>query len=436
MEKSILKQFCNYTFFGVLGMVGLSVYILADTFFISKALGTNGLAALNLAIPVYSLIHGTGLLLGTGGATKFAIYSGQKDSKSANVIFTNTLYLTAFFSLLFMLLGVFLSKKVTAMLGADSVVFTMTNTYIKILLLFSPAFLLNNVLICFVRNDKKPQLAMAAMLTSSFSNILLDYIFMFPMKMGIFGAVFATSLSPILSMLLLSRHCLSSAKTFHIIKTVPCLNSVKWIFLMGFPSFIAQISSGIVMMTFNKIILSLQGNVGIAAYGVIANLALVMTSVFSGIEQGAQPLFSRFYGCGQKQNIAKVLQYAMITVLGSALLIYVAVFVYAESIVSIFNSENNLSMQYIAVRGLKLYFIASFFVGINTVLSIFFVSTENVLPAHIISLLRGLILIVPIAFVLSALCAIVGVWISYAVTEGIVCLIAIFFYYKIKSKIF
>ena len=162
-------------------MIGLSGYILADTFFIAKGLGANGLAALNLAIPIYSFIHGTGLMLGMGGATKYAIFWGQKEHQKSHQVFTNTLYLTVLLAAVFMLTGSLLSGKITALLGADGAVFSMTETYLRIILLFAPAFLLNEVLICFVRNDNNPKLSMLAMLTGSLSNILLDYVFIFPL---------------------------------------------------------------------------------------------------------------------------------------------------------------------------------------------------------------------------------------------------------------
>ncbi len=76
-NQSCFKEFARYTILSVLGTLGVSCYILADTFFVSKGLGTNGLAALNLAIPVYNFIHGTGLMLGMGGATRFSVCKSQ-----------------------------------------------------------------------------------------------------------------------------------------------------------------------------------------------------------------------------------------------------------------------------------------------------------------------------------------------------------------------
>ena len=114
--KSNLKEFIRYVSLNVLGMIGLSGYILADTFFIANKLGANGLTALNLAIPIYSFIHGAGLMLGMGGATKYSILRGQKEHKKSNQIFTNTLYLAAIFAAFFILTGIFLSGKIAAFL--------------------------------------------------------------------------------------------------------------------------------------------------------------------------------------------------------------------------------------------------------------------------------------------------------------------------------
>ena len=70
-DTSLFSTFLKYVLFNVTGMVGLSCYILADTLFIARGLGPDGLTALNLAIPVYSFIHGTGLMAGMGGATRY-----------------------------------------------------------------------------------------------------------------------------------------------------------------------------------------------------------------------------------------------------------------------------------------------------------------------------------------------------------------------------
>lgn len=432
-QQSCMRDFAHYTVLSVLGTLGVSCYILADTFFVSKGLGANGLTALNLAIPIYNFIHGIGLMLGMGGATRFSICKSQERTEEVNRIYTNTIYLALIFSGVFVLIGFFFSYQMAILLGADTNVLGMTNTYLRWLLLFAPAFILNDVLLCFVRNDDSPQLSMIAMLIGSFSNIIFDFIFIFPMRMGILGAIFATGLSPVISIIMMLPHWSQKKNTFHFTKTKIRKYIIKQDLSLGFPSLIAQLSSGIVMITFNAIILELAGNIGVAAYGVVANISLVIVAVYTGIAQGIQPLVSTFYGTGNNRQAKEVLTYALVTMLSASIILYLLIFVFADPITAVFNSENNLQLRQISVTGLKIYFMSIPFVGYNIILATFFTSIEKALPAHILSILRGLVLIIPIAFLLSALFKMTGVWLTYPITEFLIALLG-FVIYKHKDR--
>ena len=433
-NQSYFKKFAGYSFLSVLGTLGVSCYILADTFFISKGLGTNGLAALNIAIPVYSFIHGSGLMFGMGGGTKFSICKSEGDRHQTNIIFTNTVYLSLITGILFAVIGLFFSRRLSLLLGADSDILAMTDIYLKWLLLFAPAFIMNDVLLCFVRNDNNPMLATVAMLIGSFSNIILDYIFIFPMDMGIFGAVFATGLSPVISILIMSLHWLKRKNSFSLTKSRLYLKIVCQDFSLGFPSLIGQVASAVSIIVFNILILNIEGNTGIAAFGVITNISLVVVGIYTGISQGVQPLISDSYGRGDRKSIRLGLGYSMITMFIVSLVLYFIIFVFADSITGIFNSENNLRLQEISVTGLKIYFSSVIFVGYNTIISVFFTSTEKAVPAHILSLLRGLILIIPMAFLLSALWKMTGIWLTYPFTECIVAVLGFIIYRRTERE--
>ncbi|MEF9919373.1 MAG: MATE family efflux transporter, partial [Eubacterium sp.] len=202
-NKQCFKAFVRYSSLNILGMIGLSGYILADTFFVAKGLGASGLAALNIALPIYSFVKGSGLLFGMGGATKYMIQKSQGENLKANQIFTQVMLMTLCVSIGFFTIGLFLSGQIATLLGADEMVLDMCRTYLQVTLLFAPLYMLNNGLLCFIRNDGAPQLSMYAMLVGSLSNIVLDYIFIFPFKMGMFGAAFATGLAPAISIVIL-----------------------------------------------------------------------------------------------------------------------------------------------------------------------------------------------------------------------------------------
>ncbi|HIT13528.1 MAG TPA: MATE family efflux transporter [Candidatus Scatomonas merdigallinarum] len=431
-----LHDFMKYASLSVMAMIAMSCYILADTFFVSQGLGTRGLAALNLAIPAYNFIHGTGLMLGMGGATRFSILKSQDADREANRMYTVTLYLSLIFSVLFVLTGLFLSGGLARLLGADPAVFDMTNTYLKVLLLFSPAFILNDVLLCFVRNDGNPQLAMAATITGSLSNIVLDYVFIFPCGMGIFGAVFATGLAPVIGILVMAPHWLKRDKGFHIISTGLPARAAGITLSLGFPSLLAQLSSGIVMIVFNTIILGLLGNTGVAAYGVIANISLVVTSIFTGIAQGVQPLISQAYGRKETNLVGLYLKYSMISMAVFSAAVCFLLFIFASPTAGIFNSEGDPQLQKTAVEGIRLYFTSTPFTGFNIILSTWFASVEKALPAQIISLLRGLILIIPAAFLMASLWGMTGVWLALTAAEVLTGAAGLFFFRRSRGRLY
>ena len=433
-NKLYFREFLKYSSLNVLGMIALSCYILADTFFVSKALGADGLAALNLAIPVYSFINGSGLMIGMGGGIKYSIAKSQGAAQRADQTFTNSAVLTAVIAACFFLTGLLASGSLALLLGADGTVYEMTRTYLQVILLFAPMFMTNNLLLCFIRNDGAPQLSMAAMITGSLSNVVLDYVFMFPFGMGIFGAVLATGMAPVISILVLSPYLFRRKNQFHLRKCRISGKLALGVFSSGLPSLITEVSSGIVMIVFNTIILGIAGNIGVAAYGVIANLSLVVMSIYTGISQGIQPLLSSGYGTGNRKKTQSVLRYALVSAVLISVVVYVCVFFGADPIAAVFNSEQNATLQSIAVTGLKIYFTACVFAGFNIILSVYFTSTENALPAHIISILRGFVVIIPMAFLLSAAAELTGVWAAFPATELIVSLIGAGLFFRIGKR--
>jgi putative MATE family efflux protein len=420
MEQSVLKNYAKYVSLNILGMIGLSCYILADTFFVSKALGAAGLAALNFSIGIYSLIHGTGLMIGMGGATRYSILKSQNEGRRINAIFTASLKLGILAGVLFAITGVLGSGPLAVLLGADAATLPLTKAYLSTILCFAPCFILNNIMLAFVRNDNNPKLPMIAMLTGSLSNIILDYIFMFPFGMGMFGAAFATGLAPVISLVVLSAHFIKGKSGLRWLQSRIQWKSVHDILGLGLAAFITEVSSAIVLITFNLIILELEGNLGVASYGIVANIALVGISVFTGIAQGIQPLVSKAYGSGNGIIIKKLLQYAVVTSLAIASAIYFLVFFCSDQMINVFNSEQNAAIVRLAREGLRIYFAGFFFAGINIIVCMYLSAAERGLNAFIVSVARGCVVLVPMVLMLSRIWGMTGVWMAFVMTEGLV----------------
>ena len=177
---------------------------------------------------------------------------------------------------------------------------------------------------------------------------------------------------------------------------------------LGFPSLVTQLSSAVVMITFNFLILGLAGNVGVAAYGVVANLALIAVGLYTGVAQGAQPLLSRAWGQRDGEGLQRLTRWSTWSVLALSLVTLAVILAFPGPIAALFNGEGDAVLQGIAEQGLRLYFLSSPFAAYNLLLATLFPSVERALPAHALSLLRGLVLLVPAAFAFAALWGLVG----------------------------
>lgn len=431
-KENTLQEFGKYVSQSVLSQLGVSCYILADTYFISKGVGADGLTALNLAIPVFSVMNGCGFMLGIGSGTKYGIMKGTGNEKRGDVLFTSSLCVVTVLAVIFMLIGLLAADPITVLVGANAEVYDMTRTYLQVILLFSPMFMINNLLGAMIRNDGNTSLAMTAMLSGCLFNIVFDYIFVFPMGLGLFGAVLATAVAPIISILILLQHFVKKKNQFRLIRVRPDVRLVASAAGLGVPFLVTEVSSGLVIAVFNLLILGLAGNVGVAAYGVVANISIVVIAIYNGIAQGVQPLLSREYGRSQEKNVHRFLSWAMMLTVILAMVIYVGIYWNADVIAMIFNSGRDMDLQRIAVEGLKIYFTACPFVGANILLAIYFAATDQAAPAQMISLLRGLIVIVPLAFIMANVAGLTGVWMTFPLTELVVCVVACELYKKMK----
>lgn len=361
----MLRTYLRFVLQSVLGMLGLSVYILADTFFIANYIGADALAALNLALPVYGIINGTGLLIGIGGATRYTICRTRK-SESGSSAFSGSLLLAAAAALIFVCAGLLFPDAIARLLGASGGVLEPTTVYLQVCCLFSPLFLLNNILVAFTRNDDAPGRGMAAMLIGSFANIVMDWYLVCIAGMGMFGAVLATGMSPVFGITV----CLCRRRGYRPART-GIFAEIPRIFGAGFSAFVGELSSTVVILVFNYLLLALSGNTAVAAYGIIANVALVATAMLTGAAQGAQPLFSR----------------------------------------------GDAALTALAVPGLTLYFTNYLFSGVSLLFTARLAATERAKPAALLSLLRGVVLVVPCALLGAALGGVTGLWLAVPAAE-------------------
>ncbi len=419
---SLNRQFARYVSRNMAGMIGVSLYILADTFFISRAEGANGVAALNLVLPVYGLLFAIGSMIGVGSSIRFSLLPESRQEKR-NRYFSNALTWCLLLGLLFILVGITVPGPLLRLLGGDPEVVRIGIPYTRIFMAFSPFFMMNYVFNSFTRNDNAPTTAMLATLLSSLFNIVMDYVLMFPFGMGMSGAALATAISPIIGSAICCVHLLSKRSSIRISLCVPDVRMLLSGCQLGIAAFIGEMSNAVTTMLFNFLLLAQAGTIAVAAYGVIANTALVATACFNGIAQGSQPLVSDCCAKGNREGVNRVLKLALIVSLVLAALIYAAVFLHAEWIVSVFNSEQNPQLPLLAVPGIRLYFIGFFLAGINITGTGILSAAASARWASIASVMRGIIAITGCALLLSAVLGITGIWLAFPAAELLTCFV-------------
>ena len=422
---NLTKQFFKYVSQNIFGLLGTSCYILADTYFIAQAAGTDGVTLLNLCLPIYNLIFAFGSMIGLGAATRYAILRAQGDAR-AQRYFSNAIFSVCILAVPFMLVGIFRPDGLLRLMGGDADIVALGMNYARIFLMFTPFFMCNYVVASFVRNDGDPSLAMVATLSGSLFNVVFDYIFIFPMGLGLPGAALATAISPILSIAVCSAHFIKKSNTITFVRKAPSVRLLAQSCQLGISGFVGELSSGVTTTVFNFLLLRLAGNVAVAAYGVVANFALVATAIFNGVAQGAQPLVSQCYGKNEMAGARKLLLLGCGTALGLAALLYGVVFGYTDALTALFNSENSVLMAEFAHSGMRIYFVGYFFAGCNIVAAGYLGAVNRPAEASITSLCRGMVAIVVCSLVLSALFGMNGVWAAFPVSEAITLALTVF----------
>lgn len=379
-----------------------------------------------MVLPIFAITYSIGAMIGIGSATKYALLKALGEKEEADKYFSNSFIFTLLFSLFFLMLGIFVPDLVLRLMGADDVIEAVTHSYMRVILCFSPFFMLNFTFTAFVRNDNAPKTAMAATLLSGVFNIIFDYILMFPLGLGMLGAALATGFSPVVSMSICMTHYLSKKNSIRFELVLPSIKRFISACSLGIVAFVGEISNGIITIVFNFILLNLVGNIAVAAYGVIANTALVGVAMLNGVSQGLQPVASETYGKAEKKDLHKVHIYSLIAAMIIAMTLVVSVLIFAPVIIEAFNSEKSDILAKYAIPGIRIYFIGFIPAAFNIITAGFYSATGRGRESSIIAIFRGIVAVIVFALILSRFFGVVGVWSSFFAAEmftAILCLI-------------
>lgn len=413
--KSVNKVYLKYLIPTLLGMLSNSIYCIVDIYFVSAGSGSQGLAAMNICMPVFTILSCVGLLFGVGGATIMSISQGSGDMNTRNKAFSVSVFMMLIVGLMFSVFGVLFRKEFAYLLGSDDQLLPLVLEYLTPVMCSALPFVLMYSLSVLLRADNNPKLAMAALMVGNISNIILDYVFVSVFHMGIFGASVATSIAPVLSLIAASFHFILRKNTVHFKLRSFDPKVIGRILSVGIGSGIMELSAGAIIFMFNSAILNLGGEVYLAAYAVITNIAYVFKGLLNGFAQAAQPLISTNFGSGIIKRCSKSLRVCLIYSSIFCIVCYGIITVVPGFIVSFF-SNGDTNMEAIASKGMIMYFSSLLFTGINTMLMYFFQSIEQGRKSLFLAVCKGFLFVTLGLWILTSLMGVEGVW--YAVLFG------------------
>ena len=413
--KSVNKVYLKYLIPTLLGMLSNSIYCIVDIYFVSAGSGSQGLAAMNICMPVFTILSCVGLLFGVGGATIMSISQGSGDMNTRNKAFSVSVFMMLIVGLLFSVFGVLFRKEFAYLLGSDDQLLPLVLEYLTPVMCSALPFVLMYSLSVLLRADNNPKLAMAALMVGNISNIILDYVFVSVFHMGIFGASVATSIAPVLSLIAASFHFILRKNTVHFKLRSFDPKVIGRILSVGIGSGIMELSAGAIIFMFNSAILNLGGEVYLAAYAVITNIAYVFKGLLNGFAQAAQPLISTNFGWGIIKRCSKSLRVCLIYSSVFCIVCYGIITVVPGFIVSFF-SNGDTNMEAIASKGMIMYFSSLLFTGINTMLMYFFQSIEQGRKSLLLAVCKGFLFVTLGLWILTSFMGVEGVW--YAVLFG------------------
>lgn len=313
-------------------------------------------------------------------------------------------------------------------LGGGGNLYPYVKDYLSVIILFCVCYMTGYALEIYIKVDGNPIYPTLCVITGGVVNILLDYIFVVIFHWGIKGAAFATGLSQVTTTSLLFYYIFFRTKRIKFVKIKYSLLNLLKIMKVGFAEFLAEVSTGISIFVFNLVILKNLGEKGVSAFGIIGYISSFITMTMIGFNQGVQPILSFNLGAKEHKKIFEIIKnsFFILGVLG--VFFYTLINIFSANIVSIF--LNDIEDINLTKKALTTYSFAYLICGFNIFSAGYFTAVDMVKISTIITMLRGILLLVLFIFILPIFLGTTGIWITMFVTEGITLIFSYIFMRK------
>lgn len=419
--RSLRSDFGKFTTATIASLMIFSLYSMADGLFVARGVGEDAMSAVNLVVPFLNGIFSIAVLFAVGTSTIIAICLGQGKKEEANRLFSQNF--TVLLVIGFAITGLVFAflEPFSRLLGATPETMTYVQHYLAGLAPFAVCFILSYNLEILVKTDGHPRLAMACVITGCLANCVMDYVAIFLLGWGIWGAAVATGLSQLLTCLIYLSHFLGKKCTFHPVRFSMDWHIYRRLVPIGLADGVTELCNGLMIFLFNRTILRCVGQSGLIAYTIIAYANTLIINVMVGVSQGMQPLVSYQYGKGTYSACRRLLRYGLITVSAVAVVFFAGLYLFAPQLVQAFLGMKDPALNSYAAHAFRQYSFCYLPVGFNILIGGFLTALEQPRPAVTISVGRGFVIQSVCLFCLSLLWGGDAIWYTTLLSE-ILCL--------------
>lgn len=420
------KSLFGYIFPALGGLFVTYLYNVVDGIFVGQGVGAAALGAVNIGVPFITFVIAIAAMFPMGGATVVAIRMGRGDKEGANHAFMTALSMTIAMSVLLMIVGIVFAQQIVDFSGASKLsaqMREMSKQYLFFYSAFSIPALLSISLSVFVRNDGSPTLAFVGMCIGAVANVFIDWLFIFPLQMGVVGAAVASGLGQICSVLVLLTHFLRKKGNLRIKSFKIDFSLIKKISKRGVPEAVTQLTTPVTALCYNLMLASLIGGVGVSTFGVLSFIYSLANAILSGVAQGLQPLWGQCYGKKDTEEMNWYFRSGIIINTILSIVIYSVLFFFDAPVIRIFNKEPELVQT--ATVALPLFALSFVPMAYNLIYTAFLFSTKRTGASNVIAISRGIVLKALAIFLIPLIAGTNAIWIALFVAEIITLIIAI-----------
>lgn len=433
MEKDVIDLgtlkiptlFRRYFVPTLFGMLSISAVTAIDGIFVGHGVGSDGIAAINIYVPLLMIFQGFGLMAGVGCSVVASIHLSRGKEKAARLNITQALLFVTLVTLLCSALLMLFPRRFALLLGSSEHLLPLVVGYLS---WFTPALvfqLWTAVGLFIIRLDGAPRLAMWCSIVAAALNVVLDYLFIFPLGWGVKGAAFATALSVAAGGLIAMHYLLFSARRLRLHPLKRNLRSLRLLLRnigsqcrIGSSALLGEATLATLMFVGNQVFMHYLGDDGVGAFGVACYYAPFVFMVGNAIAQSAQPIISYNFGIARRERVAAAARIALTTAVACGA-VTTAVFVFAPQLLTGLFLAPDTPAAKIAAAGFP-YFSLGFVCFIVNLTAIgYYQSLERARPAALFALLRGFLLLVPSFVLLPEALGETGIWLAMPLSEAL-----------------